>query len=204
MRDSGVEIGLVGGKDRYDFQEERMAAVTRWTGCRLGSRYHEPGRASRRERPARSAAGGGAAYPVHEVRSPDPLRPGGDPRVDRRVPSSSRSSGLTVTRRRTICSPAGPVHSASQSQQRGECRGARAEARAFPVAGPVPLSRRAGAAQDLRATKRRRTMGRHHAGPKGSRRVGRRRPRQLAPSPRGSRSGPRRWSTCGPPRGVAT
>lgn len=88
-----------------------MAAVTRWAGCRLGSRYREPGRASRRERPARSAAGGGAAYPVHEVGSPDPLRPGGDPRVDRRVLSSSRLSGLTVTRRRTICSPAGPRRS---------------------------------------------------------------------------------------------
>ena len=32
MRDSGVEIGLVGGKDRYDLEEERMAAVDKADG----------------------------------------------------------------------------------------------------------------------------------------------------------------------------
>ncbi|MDP8931377.1 MAG: hypothetical protein M3O70_23110 [Actinomycetota bacterium] len=32
LRDSGVEIGLVGGKDRYDFQEERMGRCNKVDG----------------------------------------------------------------------------------------------------------------------------------------------------------------------------
>ena len=32
LRDSGVENGLVGGKDRYDFEEEYMASIDRVDG----------------------------------------------------------------------------------------------------------------------------------------------------------------------------